>query len=222
MSAASPTTAKGTSWTPPPAEVCFQSSQWGVSEPETGVQWNVRLCTCGLQTWNHSCMAFTACCRCLSMVFTERPRKQIARSSTKSALKMSLAIHEGSSLIRECCPNSDSDAPVPEIFCNKNRQSASEANPVKVSDDATLPGFLIGFLQVKEETNCLLPLSKGISEISFKAHQVVARAISSVDVTGGCQHSRCYCRQTLLEIDTYSCCVFVFKWKNIIQQWKYI
>ena len=47
----------------------------------------------------HSCTAFTACCRCLSMVSRERPRKQIARSSTKSALKMSLAIQEGSSLI---------------------------------------------------------------------------------------------------------------------------
>ena len=47
----------------------------------------------------HSSMAFTACCRCLSMVSRERPRKEIARSSTKSALKMSLAIQEGSSLI---------------------------------------------------------------------------------------------------------------------------
>ena len=47
----------------------------------------------------HSCIEFTACCRCLSMVSRERPRKQIARSSTKSALKMSLAIQEGSSLI---------------------------------------------------------------------------------------------------------------------------
>ena len=35
-------------------EVWFQSSQWGVSEPGTVVQWNVWLCTCGLQTWNHS------------------------------------------------------------------------------------------------------------------------------------------------------------------------
>ena len=51
----------------------------------------------------HSCMAFTACCRCLSMVSRERPRKQIARSSTKSALKMSLAIQEGSSLILLQC-----------------------------------------------------------------------------------------------------------------------
>ena len=47
----------------------------------------------------HSSMAFTACCRCLFMVSRERPRKQIARSSTKSALKMSLAKQEGSSLI---------------------------------------------------------------------------------------------------------------------------
>ena len=47
----------------------------------------------------HSCMAFTPCCKCLSMVSRERPRKQIAKSSTKSALKMSLAIPEGSSLI---------------------------------------------------------------------------------------------------------------------------
>ena len=47
----------------------------------------------------HSCIALTACCKCLSMVSRDRPRKQIARSSTNSALKMSLAIHEGSSLI---------------------------------------------------------------------------------------------------------------------------
>ena len=54
MTAASPTTAQGISWTPPLAEVCIQSSQGGVSEPETMVQWNVWLCTCGLQTWSHS------------------------------------------------------------------------------------------------------------------------------------------------------------------------
>ena len=47
----------------------------------------------------HSCMTFTACCRCLSMLSRERPQKQIARSSTKSALKMSMAIIDGSSLI---------------------------------------------------------------------------------------------------------------------------
>ena len=47
----------------------------------------------------HPSMAFTACCRCLSMVSRERPRKLIARSSTKSALRMSLAIRDGSSLI---------------------------------------------------------------------------------------------------------------------------
>ena len=85
----------------------------------------------------HFCMTFIACFRCLSIVSRERPRKQIARSSTKSALKMSLAIQEGSSsifktchsqdtaswntflwveFVRECCPNSDSDSPVLEIF----------------------------------------------------------------------------------------------------------
>ena len=47
----------------------------------------------------HSCMAFTACCRCLSMVSRERPWKKIARSSTKSVLKMSMAMRDGSSLI---------------------------------------------------------------------------------------------------------------------------
>ena len=47
----------------------------------------------------HSCIAFTACCKCLSMVSKESPRKQIDRSSTNNALKMSLAIQEGSSLI---------------------------------------------------------------------------------------------------------------------------
>ena len=234
----------------------------------------------------HSCMAFTACCRCLSMVSRERPRKQIARSSTKSALKMSLAIQEGSSTVfpiltmgglwtrhrgavkcmtlhlwaanlkpflvahscmaftawcrclygvqrassktdrqvidkecfedvlgntrgqlinlqsktchsqdtaswntslrvkffRKCCPNSDSNSPVPEILWHKNRQCTSEANPV-VSDDAILPGCLIGFLQVKEETNCMLPLSKGIPEISFEAHQVVGRATMFSETT---------------------------------------
>ena len=46
----------------------------------------------------HSCMEFTACCKCLFMVSRERPRKQIDRSSTNSALKMSLAMQEGSSL----------------------------------------------------------------------------------------------------------------------------
>ena len=75
--------------------------------------------------------------------------------------------------VRECCPNSDSDSPVPEIFRDKNRQSASEADPVKVSDDTILPGCLICFLQVKEETDCLLSSGKCVPEISFKTHQVV-------------------------------------------------
>ena len=127
----------------------------------------------------HSCMEFIACCKCLSMVSRERPRKQIDRSSTNSALKMSLAMQEGSSLIfspktghsqdttswntllwvefvRKCGPNFDSDSAVPEIFWDKNRQSASEANPVKVSNDTILPGCLVGLLQVKEDTDCLL------------------------------------------------------------------
>ena len=56
-------------------------------------------------------------------------------------------------------------------FWDKNRQSVSEANPVKVSDDTILPGCLICFLQVKEETNCLLPSGKCVPEISFKTHQ---------------------------------------------------
>ena len=47
----------------------------------------------------HSCMAFTACCRCLFMISRERPWKQVLRSSIKSDLKMSMAIRDGSSLI---------------------------------------------------------------------------------------------------------------------------
>ena len=104
MRGASPTTDQGTSWTPPLAEVCFQSSQLGdLWARDRGA---VKCMTLHLWAANlkaflvaHSCMAFTACCRCLFMVSREGPRKQIARSSTKSALKMSLAIQEGSSLI---------------------------------------------------------------------------------------------------------------------------
>ena len=139
----------------------------------------------------HSFMAFTACCKCLSMLSRERPWKQTARSSTKSALKMSLAIklinlqsktcHSQNTFlwvefVRESCPDSDSDSPILEIFWYKNTQSASDANPAKVTDDTILPGCLICFLQVKEETNCLLPLGKCIPEISFKTHQVVVGA----------------------------------------------
>ena len=47
----------------------------------------------------HACMLFTTCYKCLSMVSRERSLKQITRSSTKSALKMSIAIREGSWLI---------------------------------------------------------------------------------------------------------------------------
>ena len=110
MRDASPTTAQGISWTRPLEEVCFQSLCFWSSL--TDIWWwardrgAVKCMTLHLWAANlkpflvaHSCMAFTACCRCLSMVSRERPRKQIARSSTKSALKMSLAIQEGSSLI---------------------------------------------------------------------------------------------------------------------------
>ena len=78
MTGVCPITTQETWLTPPLAEVCFQSAQWGVSEPRNGVQWNVRL-------WNlwaanlkpflvaHSCMAFTACCKCLSMASIQGP-----------------------------------------------------------------------------------------------------------------------------------------------------
>ena len=153
----------------------------------------------------HSCMSFTACCKCLSMVFRERPWKQIAMSSTKCALKMSLAIQVGCSLIfnlkhvtartppietpssgfnsSECCPNSDSDSAFPEIFWHKNRPSASEANPVKVSDDTILPGCLISFFQFKEKTSRLLPFGKSIPEISFKTHWVVGGITMLLEAT---------------------------------------
>ena len=93
----------------------------------------------------HSCMAFTAYCRCLSMVSRERPWKQIARSSTKCFEDVpsntrgqlinlqSKTCHSQDTtswntflwveFIRECCPNSDSDSRVPEISWDKNRQS---------------------------------------------------------------------------------------------------
>ena len=47
----------------------------------------------------HSWLVFTAWCQYLSMVSRERPRKQIDRSSTNNALKTSLPLQEGSSLI---------------------------------------------------------------------------------------------------------------------------
>ena len=150
-------------------------------------------------------MAFTACCRCLYGVQRASPktdRQVIDKECFEDVLGntrgqlinlQSKTCHSQDTtswntflwveFVRECCPNSDSDSPVPEIFGHKNRQSAFEANPVKVSDNAILPGCVIGFLQVKEETNCLLPLSKGIPEISFKAHQVVSRATMFSETT---------------------------------------
>ena len=85
--------------------------------------------------------------------------------------------------IWECGPNSDSDSAVPEIFRHEHRQSASEANSVKVSDDTILPGCFIGLFQVKEETNCLLLLCKGISEVSFETHQVINCAMMFPETT---------------------------------------
>ena len=102
---ANPTTAQGILLFPQLAGACHWSWLWG------GL-WTLYRgavkCTFTLHLWvanlnpflvAHSCMAFTACCRCLSIVSRERQRKQIARSSTKSALKMSVAIRYGSSLI---------------------------------------------------------------------------------------------------------------------------
>ena len=62
-------------------------------------------------------------------------------------------------------------------------QYACEASRVQVLGDTILPGCLIGFIQVKEETNCLLPLSKGTPEISFKTHQVVDGATMIPEAT---------------------------------------
>ena len=83
--------------------MCHQSWLHGVSEPWIGVRWNA-----GFYTYKAAdlkpflvaqfCMTFITCCKCLSMVSRQRPRKQITKSSIKSALKMSLAISEGSAL----------------------------------------------------------------------------------------------------------------------------
>ena len=101
---ANPTTAQGILLFPQLVGVCHWSWLWGVL---WALYRGAMKCTT-LHLWAanlnpflvaHSCMAFAVCCRCLSMVSRERPRKQIARSSTKSALKMSMAIIDGSSLI---------------------------------------------------------------------------------------------------------------------------
>ena len=47
---------------------------------------------------------------------------------------------------------------------------------MKVAGDTILPGCFIGFLQIKEETNCLLPVGNHILEISFKTHQAIGGA----------------------------------------------
>ena len=87
----------------PWAEVCFQYLQWWASKPWIGVQWNVRLCTCGLLKWNYSLSRILVWHLLpavnISMVSRECLWKYFARSSSKSALKMYLAIQVGSSLI---------------------------------------------------------------------------------------------------------------------------
>ena len=191
------TTAPGTSLTPPLAEVCFQSSQSWASEPRIGVQLNSWLCTCGLQTWNHSLsptpvwhllsVADVSLWRPMSAHVNRLPghqqrvlwscpwqyRGQLINLQSKTCHNQATTSWNTFLFVefaRECRPYSDSDSPVTEIFWHTNRQSASEANLVKVSDDTILPICLIGFLQVKEESDCLLPLGKRIPEISFKTH----------------------------------------------------
>ena len=108
----------------------------------------------------HSCMAFTAC-RCLYGVqrassktdcqvidkecFEDvlgNTRRQVINLQSKTCHSQDTASWNTFlwvEFVRECSPNSDSDSLVPEILWHENRQSASEANPVKVSDDAILP-----------------------------------------------------------------------------------
>ena len=74
----------------------FWARDWGAVKCTTLHLWSANLKPFLVA---QSCMEFAACWRCLSMVSRERPGKQIARSSTKSALKMSLAIQDSSSLI---------------------------------------------------------------------------------------------------------------------------
>ena len=53
--------------------------------------------------------------------------------------------------------NFDSDSAVPDISWHNNRKSTSEANPVKVTNDAILSGYFMGIFQVKEmPTACCL------------------------------------------------------------------
>ena len=82
--------------------MCFLNERCESHHSPRDFSW-AGLCTCGLQTWSHSLSPIHVWHSMpavdVSMVSRERPRKQIARSSTKSALKMSLAIQEGSSLI---------------------------------------------------------------------------------------------------------------------------
>ena len=123
----------------------------------------------------HSCMAFTACCKCIygvqgaptttdCQVINKECSEDVPGNTRGQLINLqSITCHSQDTtiwntflwveFIKECWPDSDSDSSVPEIFWHKKRQAASEANPVQ--DDTILPGCLICFLQVKEETCCL-------------------------------------------------------------------
>ena len=76
---ASPTTAQGTLLTPPLAEMCFQSSQLGPLDRDAVKCMTLHLWTANLKPIlvAHSCMALTACCKCLPMVSRECPRNEL-------------------------------------------------------------------------------------------------------------------------------------------------
>ena len=147
----------------------------------------------------YSCIALTACCECLSMVSRERPRKQIGRSSTNNALKMSLAIHEGSS---DRSTSQQGHHQLEHLPLGRIHQSMVPILTLSLwyfrySDTKTgslplrpilwrsrmMPYCFIGLFQVKEEANFLLPLCKGILEISFQTHPVVGRATMFSEAT---------------------------------------
>ena len=143
----------------------------------------------------------------MSMVSRERPGKQITRSSANSALKMSLAIHEGSSLIFSpkhvtAKKHQLEQLPLGRI-CQRvwsqfwlwfggpwdiptQKQTVclwgQSCEGLEWCHIARLFHRLLGLFQVKE-TNCLLPLGKVILEISFKTHQVVGCATMFSDAT---------------------------------------
>ena len=165
MRGASPTTAQVISWTPPLAEVCFQSSQWGALSPRPWCSEMYDFALVGCKPEATPCRPFLYGIHCLlemSLYGVQRASSKTDRQvidkecfedvlgNTRRQLinLQSKTFHSQDTascntflwveFVRDCCPNSDSDSPVPEKFWHKNRQSASEANPVKVSNDARL------------------------------------------------------------------------------------